>query len=269
MKATTYYGMSCNPFDKQQVREKDCFRSNDYVQMTSRLDYLKDVRGIGVFTAMPGMGKSFALRCFADNLNRNLYHMEYICLSTVSVSEFYKEVCGCLGVNDKGGKTVMFKAIQEQVLYLYKDRRQPLILAIDEAQFLSTGIFNDIRMLMNYGYDSMNCLTVILCGESHLNNILQKPVHEALRQRITVHYNFAGLDDQEVAAYISHKLRISGASESIISEAALSAVHSYAQGNPRMIDNLMTDALTLGAQNDKKVIDPETIMAAIENQKLI
>ncbi len=269
MKPTSYYGMAFNPFDKQQVKEKDCFRSNDFNQMLSRLDYLKDVRGIGIFTSTPGMGKTYALRCFAEELNSNLYHMEYICLSTVSVAEFYKQFCEVLGVSDKGGKPGMFKAIQEQILYLYRDKRQPLIIAIDEAQFLNTGIFNDIRMLMNYGYDSLNCFTLILCGESHLNDILRKPVHEALRQRITVHYNFNGLSDQEVADYVFHKLHAAGASETIINEAALSAVHSYSQGNPRLIDNLMTDAITIGSQTEKKVIDPETIMAAIENQKLI
>lgn len=261
--------MSRNPFDKQQVKEKDCFHSHDFDQMTSRCDYLKDVRGIGLFTATPGLGKSFALRCFASSLNPSLYHMEYICLTTVSVADFYKAFCNALGVSDKGGKAVMFKAIQEQILYLYRDKRQPLIIAIDEAQFLNTGILNDLRMLMNYEFDSLNCLTLILCGEPHLNNILQKPVHEALRQRITVHYNFSGLDDQEVAAYISHKLKLAGASESIITPAAISAVHGYAHGNPRTIDSIMTDALTYGAQTDKKIIDPETIMAAIENQKLI
>ena len=40
----------------------------------------------------------------------------------------------------------MFKAIQEQITYLYKEKRQPLLLAIDEAQYLSTGILNDINM---------------------------------------------------------------------------------------------------------------------------
>ena len=83
----------------------------------------------------------------------------------------------------------MFKAIQEQITYLYKEKRQPLLLAIDEAQYLNTGILNDIKMLMNYGYDSVNYFTLILGWESHLNDTLRKPVHEALRQRITVHYN--------------------------------------------------------------------------------
>ena len=160
----------------------------------------------------------------------------------------------------------MFKAIQEQITYLYRDKHQPLLLAIDEAQYLSNGILNDIKMLMNYGYDSLNCFTLILCGESHLNDILRKPIHEALRQRITIHYNYEGLDDHEVSEYILHKLNCAGASRSIISEAALGAIHGYSRGNPRLIDNLMTDALTISAQQERQVIDDEIILAAVNNQ---
>lgn len=264
----SYYGLSFNPFDKQMTTEKDCFQSRDMLEMRRQLDYLKDTRGIGVFTARPGMGKSYALRCFASTLNPNLYHMEYICLSTISVAEFYRQFCAILGVSDKGGKPGMFKAIQEQVWYLYKEKRQPLLLAIDEAQYLSIGILNDIKMLMNYGYDSVNCFTLILCGEPHLNSTLRKPVHEALRQRITVHYNFQGLSDQEVADYVIHKISCAGGSRSIIEPAALAAVHSHSQGNPRLIDNLMTDALALGAQMDKKTVSPDVILAAVGNQNL-
>ena len=123
-----HYALAFNPFDKQQLPEKDCFRSRDFNEMTSRLDYLKDTRGIGLFTASPGMGKTYALRCFSKSLNPNLYHMEYICLSTVSVAEFYKQLCAILGVSSKGGKPGMFRAIQDQVWYLYHEKRQPLLL---------------------------------------------------------------------------------------------------------------------------------------------
>ena len=269
MTPLAYYGLSFNPFDKQAVREKDRFLSADLKEMTSRLDYLKDSRGIGVFTASPGMGKSFALRCFAAGLNPGLYHMEYICLSTVSVMEFYRQFCSVLGLEDRGGKPGMFKAIQEQVYSLYKEKRKPLLLAVDEAQYLSTGILNDIKMLMNYGYDSLNCFTLVLCGEPHLNSILRRPVHEALRQRITVHYNFVGLGDSEVAEYIAHKITCAGGSRAILDNAALSAVHSHSNGNPRLIDNLMTDAFTLGSQMDKKTIDAEVILAAVAGQNLM
>ena len=264
----SFYSLSFNPFDKQQVKESDAFISRDYREMISRLDYLKDTRGIGVFTSSPGKGKSFCLRCFASNLNPSLYHMEYMPLSTVTVAEFYKELCTILGVSDKGGKPGRFRSIQEQIFYIYHAKRQPLLLAIDEAQFLSTSILNDIKMLMNQKYDSVNCFTLILCGESYLNQNLSKQIHESLRQRITVHYDFMGISDEEAVQYIIHKLESAGSSKAVIEEAALMAVAGHAHGNPRTIDSIMTDALNIGAQEDKKCIDSDVIMAAVSNQNL-
>lgn len=263
-----YYGLSANPFDKQFLKEKEAFVSNDHQEALSRLNYLKDIRGIGVFTARPGMGKSFALRCFAKSLNNNLYQMEYLCLSTISVSEFYKQLCLAFGLDIVGGKAAMFKAIQERIYYLYKEKKKPFILAIDEAQYLSSGILKDLKMIMNQGYDSLNCFTLILCGEPYLNHTLEMATHEALKQRITVHYNYQGLDDSEVSNYILHKIQTAGASPTIINEAALSAIHSYSQGNPRVIDNLMTNALTLGAQMEKTTIDADVILAAVNAYSL-
>lgn len=264
----SYYNLSFNPFDKQQVKEADAFQSEDYKQMTSRLNYVTTARGIALFTAHPGKGKTFCMRCFAKNLNPNLARMEYIPLSTITVSEFYKELCTRLGVSDKGGKPGRFRAIQGQIHYLYREKRQPLILAIDEAQFLSTSILNDLKMLMNQNYDSVNCFTLILCGESYLNHILSKQMHEALRQRITVHYDFQGLSDDEAVKYIIHKLNCAGSSKAIIEEPALLAVAGHSRGNPRVIDSIMTDALNIGVQQDKKCIDTEVIIAAVNNQNL-
>ena len=84
----------------------------------------------------------------------------------------------------------------------------------------------------------------------------------------TVHYNYAGLSDDEVSKYILHKLQLAGASSTIIDSAALAAAHSFTQGNPRLIDNLMTDAMTIGSQQDRKAIDAEIIRAAVDNQGL-
>lgn len=264
----SFYGISHNPFDKQLLREKDCFESEDVKIMKNRLNYLKETRGIGVFTAAPGMGKSFCLRCFENSLNKNIYQMKYICLSTISVVEFYKEFCNQLGLELKGGKTVMFKAIQERLYYLYKDKKQPLILAIDEAQYLNNGILQDLKMLMNFKYDSLNCFTLILSGEPVLNRTLERQVHEALRQRITVHYSFQGLNPDEVNAYIRHKLHVAGGAESIIGDDALSAITGYCKGNPRIIDNIMTTALKAGAQMQKTSIDSDVILAAVNEQTL-
>ena len=78
----TYYGLTGDPFSKNFNMHGNYYKSEDFIQATSRLNHLKDIRGIGLITASPGMGKSFALKAFSENLNPNLYKPVYICLST-------------------------------------------------------------------------------------------------------------------------------------------------------------------------------------------
>ena len=54
---SSFYGLTFNPFDKQQLKEKDHFIFRDFTEMTNRLNYLKDIRGIGVFYCPPRNGK--------------------------------------------------------------------------------------------------------------------------------------------------------------------------------------------------------------------
>lgn len=261
-----YYGLSFDPFDKAFNTKDNVFRSKDFIAASSRLNHLKDVRGLGVFTAAPGMGKSMALRYFAENLNPNLYKVIYTSLSTITVGEFYKQLCDNMGISDAYGKVGRVKAIKEEIEYMYREKKQTLILIIDEAQYLNTSILTDLKMLMNFRYDSLNCFVLILCGESYLCSTLNKPIHISLKQRIIVHYEYEGLKDDEVKEYVLHKIRSASGSETIIDHSALSALHSYSSGNPRVIDNLMSDALILGAQLDKKVIDADIILAAADNR---
>ncbi len=56
-------------------------------------------------------------------------------------------------------------------------------------------------------------------------------------------------------------LELAGGSRSILQGSALSAVYGYSEGNAGKIDNLMTDALRIGAQQQKPCISAEMIMA--------
>lgn len=263
----SFYGLTFNPFDKS-IPENHAFHSQDHQQMLSRLDYLKNTRGIGLFTAPPGMGKTYALRCFAKNLNPNLFQLSYVCLSTVSVSEFYHQFCFELGLDYSFKKTTMFRNIQERLLQLFKENRKTFLLTIDESQYLNTGILRDIKMLMNNQFDSLDCFALILIGQPYLGSILQKPVHEALKQRIVVHYNYEGLSTEEAKEYIYSRIEAAGGSRMIIEEAAVQAVAGYCQGTPRIINSVMTNALMLGTQMQKSVINTEIILSASNNLSL-
>jgi type II secretory pathway predicted ATPase ExeA len=264
-----FYGLAFNPFGKHAAASDTCFNSEDFRQMTDRLNYIKDVRGIGLFTAPPGYGKTFALRCFADSLNPSLYHMAYICFTTVSVTEFYRQFCKVLNLETSLHRSTMFSAIQERLFTLLKEKRRPLILAVDEAHDLDPRALRDIKMIMNHAYDSLNCFSLLLIGEPHLNNIMEKPIHEALRQRVTIHYNFTGLSALETEKYIMHKISTAGGSPAIFGDGVIGAIHGFSRGNPRLIDNVLSDLLTIGAQLSKTIIDTDCVLAAVESQSLL
>ena len=262
-----FYGFTLNPFDKS-ISENHAFKSRDHEQMLSRLDYLKSTRGIGLFTASPGMGKTYALRCFAQNLNPNLYQLSYICLSTVSVNEFYQQFCHELGLDYCAQKATMFRNIQERLLHLLKEKRKTFILAIDESQYLSHNVLRDIKMLMNTNFDSIDCFALIFIGQPYLCSTFEKPVHESLKQRIVIHYNYEGLSPDESKNYIYTRIDLAGASHSIIDESAVCAVANFCQGTPRLINSVMTNALIVGAQLQSNVIDTEIILSACNNLSL-
>ena len=254
-----FYGVRCNPFGKNALNENNAFLSSDHEVMIQRLEYLRTVGSIGVFTAPPGMGKTFALRCFFKAQRPNLTQTAYIPLTTVRATEFYGVICDTLGLERSARRSVMFRTIREYIYNLYKEKRRPLMLAIDEAQYLEPAILHDLKMLLNYEYDSQNCFALILLGEPQLTITLKKPVHAALRQRIAVEYEFAGMSGEETLRYIQHKMRSAGGSADILDEAALNAVCSLTSGNPRKVDILLTHALTAGAQRGRTVLDADTI----------
>lgn len=162
----------------------------------------------------------------------------------------------------------MFRNIQERLLNMFKEKRKTFILAIDESQYLSASILRDIKMIMNTNFDSLDCFSLILVGQPYLCSILEKPVHEALKQRIVIHYNYEGLSPEEAKKYIYSRIDLAGASHSIIDEAAVHAVANFCQGTPRIINSVMTDALILGAQLKKNTIDTDIVLSACGNLSL-
>lgn len=266
--SNNYYGLSFNPFERD-LATKDAFLTTDMKEMNGRLEYLKNNPGIGVFTAGPGQGKTFSLRCFSSKLNPNINKFTYICLSTVTITEFYRQLCDCLGLDVTSKKPAMFRSIQEYFETMSQTKKIHHIVCLDEAQYLNSDILRELKMITNFSMDSKNYFSLILLGQPIINNILMRQPHEALRQRIIISYNFEGLNESEAMEYIRNRLTLAGASASIINDNAMLSAYSSSGGSIRKLNLIMTKALIIGAQNNKQTIDTDVILSAVNEIELI
>lgn len=264
----TYWGMEFNPFDKEQ-KGSDYYQGLDFVEVNKRLEHLKNVKGIGLFTGQPGQGKTCAIRNFVECLNKNLFQVIYIQLTTVSVNDFYRDLSSSLGLEPCYRKIDNFKQIQNRIYTLYREQRITPVFWIDEVQYLHHSILADLKLLMNFEMDSRNYAMMILSGLPAITSTLSMRIHEALYQRIVIHYTFGGLSPMEVKSYIQSRLELCGVSKPILEENVYEVIGSYSNGSIRKLDHVMHTALMLGCSKQIEILDGETIMEAISETELL
>ena len=258
--------MQFNPFESTSSSNSTfTFASTDFKAASSRLKYLSEHCGFGLFTGGPGTGKTFTLRSFLSELNRNLYKVYYTPLSTVTTMDFYRNLALGLDLVPAFHKAMLFRQIQERITYLHKDMRITPVIVLDEGQYLNTAVINDLKILFNFDMDSTSRAVVIISGLPSLSTILLKQIHEAVVQRIIVRYCFQGLSRSDTELYIMQGLHACGASDKIISPAAVEAFSNASAGSLRKLNSLLTSALILGASSHLDSINPDTVMAAFND----
>ncbi len=261
MEATTYYGMIKDPFTKDT---EQMFESNDYKQMVNRIEFLIKTRGIGVIMSSPGMGKTTCVRSVISTLNKSRYKVIYICMTTVTAIDFYRMLNDELGLEDTTKKSQMFKQIQNEFKKIVNEKKQELVIVVDEAQFLKKEILREFIMLLNFDFDSKDYCTLILVGQNELLRTLRFSVLEAFKQRINISYTFTGFDEKEVQEYIETRLRSVNCRDDIFTNESYHTLYTLMKGSIRTLNLLINKALIVGANKQAENINSEIIMIANE-----
>ena len=239
MNYTGRYGLEINPFIKNG---KDVLvETNEYKEVKFRLNYLLQTKGFGVLTGGAGRGKTTSVRQWANELNPAAYKVVYISLSTVTVIEFYRQMAMNLGIDP-----------------YYKN----------EANYMKSGILNDLKILFNFEMDSKDYAVVLLVGLPQLNNQLRLSSHEPLRQRIIMSHNLENLNEEEAKRYIKEKLDGVGCHQEVFDNNALNAIINASNGIPRMINQICNKSLLIGEQKQEMIISMETVMDAVNDNEL-
>lgn len=260
------FGLEFNPFLKNS--REIIIENDEYHEIQFRLDYLVETKGFGLLTGSPGLGKTTAIRNFANALNPAKYKVIYSSLSTLTVQEFYRSLVESFGANPAFRKSDNFKIIQENITRLSIEKRITPVIILDEANHISNSILADLKLLFNFEMDSRDRAVVLLAGLPQLNNTLRLNTNEPLRQRLVMNYNLEGLNKEEGRFYICEKLKGAGCTKEIFEPNAIEALLNSANGTPRILNTLCNASLLIAHNNGHNSITADDAMNAINDCQL-
>jgi general secretion pathway protein A len=202
--------------------------------------------GFVLLTGEVGTGKTTVTRCLLEQLPEQT-EVALILNPKYTVRELLSAICDDLGIGYSPTSEMKeyVDALNEHLLENHRSGRDT-VLIIDEAQNLSTDVLETIRLLTNLETNTQKLLRIIFIGQPELLALLARPELRQLNQRITARYHLRALREDELAAYVSHRLSIVGAEYQLFPQATLKRLYKVTQGIPRLI-NIVCDRALLGA----------------------
>src|ERR1700683_479185 len=243
-----FFGFKKTPFSNNPDA-KQLFASQASNQVKARLQFLVDHHGAGLLTGEVGAGKSTAARTFTAGLNPNLYKVLYLHWTCGSALDLLRQLALELDLVPAHYRGDLVRQISEAIVRLNQTKKQHPILICDEAHLLPYPALEQLPLLLNFDMDSSRYLTLLLIGQPLLRRTLSLQLHEALRQRIGVHYHLEGLTREELDAYLTQQLKAAGVPQPLFDDTARQGLYQVTKGIPRKVNKLAVTALRLAAED--------------------
>jgi len=261
---TSFFGLSEKPF-AITPDPRYLFMSERHAEALAHLLYgITEAGGFIQLTGEVGTGKTTVVRSLLERMPGHA-DVAVILNPQLTPLQFVLTICEELGIfmRDEDASSIkdLVDLLNKRLLDAHAKGRRVVVI-VDEAQNLTPQTLEQVRLLTNLETPSQKLLQIILIGQPELRELLARAELRQLAQRITGRYHLDPLSKAETAAYVTHRLKIAGASGEIFSPAALREVHVLSQGIPRII-NVLCDRALLGAfTQESHDVDPALIRVA-------
>jgi general secretion pathway protein A len=241
-----YYRLKQAPFDITP-NPRFLFHSSKHREAFNHMLYgIRERKGFVQLTGEVGAGKTTLCRALLDQLDAH-FSTALILNPVLNADELMQAIAMEFGLNVKGMDRLETVSAIGEFLLRQLEYGKETVLIIDEAQNLTEDLLEQVRLLSNIETDDRKLLQIVLMGQPELRDRLNSPRLKQLRQRITVRFHLAPLTRIEVAHYIAHRLKISGAQGvPFFTMPAVWRVFNYSGGIPRLVNAVCDKALLAG-----------------------
>ena len=258
-----YFKLNEPPFDITP-NPRFLFYSGKHQEAFNHLLFgIRERKGFVQLTGEVGAGKTTLCRALLDQLGENI-STAVILNPALNSDELIKSVGMEFGLDVRGADRLETISILNDFLIRQMVAGRESVLIIDDAQALSNELLDQVRLLSNLETDDRKLLQIVLLGQPELRDRLNDPNLKQLRQRITVRYHLAALRRAEVAQYVQHRLKVSGARGApYFTWGAMWRIYSYSGGIPRVVNAVCDKALLAGFVEESERINHRLVGRAI------
>jgi type II secretory pathway predicted ATPase ExeA len=222
---------------------------------------LQQGEGFIVITGDIGAGKTTLIGHLLGTMDRTPFHVIQIVSTAIEAADLLRVVASQLGVDTAGLEKAQLLLAIERGLHAVARNAKRTLLVVDEAQALSVGALEELRMLSNFQAGGHAMLQIVLLGQPEFRDRLNGTDSlEQLRQRIVAIHHLDAMDADEVADYIAHRLQLVGwQGRPDFTEDAFDALYAATGGVPRRLNLLAARVLLHAAITGEDLIDGDVV----------
>jgi len=265
----TFYGLQANPFNVNPD-PRYLFLTRHTQEALACLTYgIESRKGFVLLTGEVGTGKTTLINKLLAWLRAQKMATAFVFNSRLEVPQFLDYMMADFGIpGESKEKSQVLMRLYNWLLERYR-AGETAVLIVDEAQNLSEEVLEEIRMLTNLETFTEKLLQIVLVGQPELEQKLKQPQLRQLRQRLTLRAKTQALSLEETQAYVQQRLRIAGATgDPIFDPEAVTLVHRYAAGIPRVINLICEHCLVSAFVDQQKTIRPAVVEAVAQDFEL-
>lgn len=197
-----------------------------------------------------GLGKTTILRSYLERTDQSQIKPIHLIHPNLSFRELLHTLCqecGLAGTTENIAETIT--RLHHVLIEEYQQGRNVALL-VDEAQHMPLETLEQLQMLSNLETSTQKLLQIVLVGQPEFEAKLNAQALRQLKQRLVIRATIAPLTAEESRDYIVYRLaKVRLMDNPIFTRGALQAIITQAQGIPRVLNTLCTNALIQGFVN--------------------
>jgi general secretion pathway protein A len=225
---------------------------------------------LAVVTGAPGIGKSLLVRRLMGDLDDRVL-LAHVQSESADPQEFLREVLKQFGMElNEVDRTDRRRLLTRFLTHQFNQNRICL-LAVEGVHTLKPAVLEEVRFIGELAVDGKRLVKLLLLGGHALNHIIDSPRMATLTPQRAPRLSIENFSEDQVAAYIAHRLRAAGAidADALAPSGLMPQIHRFTGGIPRAINQLCDRALSISLQLSDVRLSLQALREAAEELAIV